>query len=300
MTKFSALKAALSGIDFIKNNQAFAKKFVLIYAGVYTLYYLALAQIGYFTDFAALTAVFQGGDMQEYAQAAQAKQAPQLILALLSFAAYLALCAAALRKMLRNEEVGLWGISWGKDENRMLLSLLILLAMLIGLYLVLIIPTVIISVPLLLRDANNPQNTAMVVGIILLIVMPFFAVFMVRFSQYGVLTIAKRKVAVMDSWRETKGQFWSYFGAHLLVYLAMMAVMCLGWFLAIKGFAGGNEPKNALEFLHPLIIIPTIVIFAIVGLLTLCANSVGAYAFYITHNGEGVVELETEKQDWPI
>lgn len=300
MNKFSPLKAAFSGIDFIKNNMDFSKKFILVFTIVYTLYYIALAQLGYFENLREIFSLFQTMEPQTMpSEMHPPNQGMQLGLATLTMFAYLALSAAAQRKMLRGEETGFHGFTWGKDENRMLLSILILSGMYVGFVIVFSIVAVIIAVPLIMRDPNNSAMMMIALAILIIALLPLAAFFMTRFSQYGVMCVAKRKIGVWESWRETKSQFWSFLGAHLIVYGAMMLVMALTWYFAIKTFGAAHAPKTALEFFHPLIILPTIISSAMIGALTLCANSVGAYAFYVMHGGEGVLESETEKQGWP-
>ena len=92
----------------------------------------------------------------------------------------------------------------------------------------------------------------------------------VRFSLAVPITVAERRIAVFDSWRLTRGHFWSLLGMTLLSAVMAMVVYVLLALVAMPVFffaLGGFENFEALEAMAPIEIMTNMAPFAIAAMV---------------------------------
>lgn len=133
----------------------------------------------------------------------------------------LVLYTAGLRASLRPGEGRFAYLRLSMDEVRMVLVALLLWVGFFLLYLVLVLVLGLIGgvVAVASREAAVP--------VLILLGLAAFAVliyFYVRFSLVFALTMQRGKVIIGESWRLTKGRFWTLLAAYLVVALIIMAV----------------------------------------------------------------------------
>mgnify|MGYP001570192318 CR=1 FL=1 len=306
MNKFSATKAAFSIFDFMKFNRNFVLKYIAFYFFFIVAYLAAMWAIGYFDLFKIMMESAASGNPEAMDIAALNQWSGSIVpkmglVMILSAGAWVMYISAVLRKMLRNEEIGFHGLSWGKDENRMALAFLVYFGLYIGFYLMLV-------VGLLIGGGiawGLGQISPILSGIIsVLIGIGFFCAlfaFIVRLSQFGVLTIANRKMGTIDSFKETRGNFWSFFGAHFILSFIVMLVMFV--LLAVGVMIYGNnlgmpgaENSETLSAIMPQFFAIGLIYSLIAGFVMQAQICVGAYAYKVMHEGE---ELPSEPDATP-
>jgi hypothetical protein len=279
MTKtFSASEAALSIFELAKRQPQFVLRFCIIYA------------LGFMISYAIVAATGVGQAMQGYmALVAGGKPPnPERILDVLSpagpgFAVLMVYwlvtgaitSAMGLRKAIRDEDQGLFGIQFGKDEINLMLAIMLLGVILFG-----------INVGVSLIGGVLGGANAGFVFLAMLVSLLALSVVGIRLSQFGVLTIAQEKVVVLPSWAETKGHALRFLGAYLLwiiisgvIAIIAQSVGTLGASaLAVK--VGVGMPASLGEFAKPGWLLFTLIYGLASGFGTLGAICVGAYAWH--------------------
>jgi hypothetical protein len=156
----------------------------------------------------------------------------------LSLALWTITLAAAQRSILRPERSGFFYLRLGMDELRMALLAIVLFILS---YIVLVVLIVAVGVFVMTFGA------AMGVGIKTLVVAPIglalvalFVWLEVRLSLAFPLTLLRRKIVIGESWRHTRGRFWTLFGAYLVIFLLLCAI----WIAA--GSVSGASYLSAL------------------------------------------------------
>lgn len=279
MTKtFSPSEAALSVFELAKRQPQFVLRFCIIYALVLIATYAIAGATGV------------GEAMQNYValNARGATPSPQKMMEVLSPAAagftiiivFNLLCAGltsamALRKAVRNEDVGFLGLQIGSDEFRLLIAIaligLILFAVNVG-----------VSIVIGVAAAGN----AALVMLAVLVAMIVGGFVLVRLSQFGVLTIANQEISVIPSWTETKGHGWRFLGAYLLwgIIAAIMSLIAqsIGGIgaLALGVKVGSGFPISFVDALKPGWLFYTLIYGLVAGLGNLGSICIGAYAWH--------------------
>jgi hypothetical protein len=139
-----------------------------------------------------------------------------------SLALWTVTIAAAQRAILRPERSGFFYLRLGMDELRMtLLAIVLFILSYIGLVALGIAAGVFVMT----------FGAAMGVGLKTLLLVPIglalVALFIwveVRLSLVFPLTLLRRRIVIGESWRLTKGRFWTLFGAYLVLFLLMCAI----------------------------------------------------------------------------
>jgi hypothetical protein len=170
------------------------------------------------------------------------------LMELLMLVVFTILMTAAQRAVLRPAEASFAFMRVGMDELRMFaLAIILLLASYFGMV---ILGVVIAIVASLLAAAAGMAavGAAMVVAMILLVAV--FVWLEIRFCLAFPLTLLRRKIIIGESWRLTKGRFWTLFGGFLLLFLALLALWIVVALLTQGGYwseliRNGMNPQAA-------------------------------------------------------
>jgi hypothetical protein len=157
---------------------------------------------------------------------ALAPMGASLLVSLVFLALFIIFLTAAMRSVLRPSEPGLAFLRFGMDELRQIgLCLFFLILFYVGLIIVGILFGLIIALVI----ASTGTGTAMVVAIaigaaILLLLISWLSV---RLMLSLPLTLLRGSITISESWRLTRGRFWTLFGGFLPIYLLQM-ILSLG------------------------------------------------------------------------
>ncbi len=248
---------------------------------ILTLLTLAVFSMGgYFEALSQYTALTTGGkvpsDAKIFALLGKVNWPILVIGFIVSSLLSIMVSTACLRKEVRHEEIGKYGLSWGNDEKQLLIAILQLFGLFILGYIAIIIVMTIFAVLKL-----SLLNVIPLVGLVLFI---FF--FIGRYGIYGVLTIANKKASAMASYNYTKEQFWSFLGAFVLNGIIVMIISMLlstilgAIFAPLMSDAIGRMPSSMAGFFS----IGSLLYFgltgAIGGALHIAMVCTGAYAYH--------------------
>lgn len=229
-----------------------------------------------------VTAILFGSAFVEFFQAAEALERAgaeptwQDFAPLLGFYAVLipgsiivgsVIYGAVNRAVLRPAESAFGYLRFGADELRIIavsiLLCLLFVALVIGLGLVVGIVAGVLS-----AVAGDVAAWITIPAVIAMYGAMIWAA--VRFSLAIPITVAERRIAVFDSWRMTRGNFWSLFGMMLLSAVMAMVVYFLFAIVAAPIFyfaLGGFGNLQALDGMAPMEIMTTMAPFAIAALV---------------------------------
>ncbi len=279
MTKtFSPSEAALSVFELAKRQPQFVLRFCIIYALTFIATYALMAATGVNKALVVYTGLTAGGRMPspERIMEVLSPAGPGFLIFLI-FALLVSAVTSAmgLRKAVLDEETGLFGLSFGKDEINLLVAMLIIVS---GLFAV----NMLVG---LIGTIVTGGNFALMFLVVLVSIIAMCAV-SIRFSQFGVLTIANQQIAVAQSWRETKGQSWRFIGAYLL-WIVIATIIGLifqslgGIGAAAMGVKIGNGlPETFAIFFKPGWLFYTLVYGLASGFSNLGMICIGAYAWH--------------------
>ena len=138
-------------------------------------------------------------------------------------AVVLILVTAAMRAALRPEERAFGYMRLGADELRMLGLGLLLMLLVLAIYLVLVLA--IVAVVAAFAAIRVPVVGALIAVPAALATFAAIVFIWVRLSISIPLTLWRRKIAVREAWRLSRGHFWSLFGGYFLVMLILYVVM---------------------------------------------------------------------------
>ncbi|MBP6876994.1 MAG: hypothetical protein KBC34_03155 [Phenylobacterium sp.] len=161
------------------------------------------------------------------------------------------MAAAVYRVTLRPEDRGLAYLKLGMDEVRLVLLtgvyFLLVLGAAIGAVLV---AGLIAAVVMMVAGQGAGALMGVVIEFFILGVLFYTAV---RLSLAPAITFAEHRLAIFDSWRLTKGQFWKLTGAYVLAICGIiaMSLLVLVIFAAAVAIAKGGDIQAAGRMFSP-------------------------------------------------
>jgi hypothetical protein len=222
---FSASDAAFEGFRVVRRKPMTLVFWTLLYivvmGAVFALVGPGLA--GMMTASARIEAAGAGASLADMQPLFQNFALMVAIIAPLSLLAGAVMAAAVARAVLRPNESGFGYIRVGGDEFRVL-AVTIVLALLM--FAVTALGSVLIGVLAAAAGRTPMLWLVVVLGGIALVC--FYVWLLVRLSLAVPITMAERRIAIFDSFRLTKGRFWSLLGMALLAGVLSMVVGILG------------------------------------------------------------------------
>jgi hypothetical protein len=159
---------------------------------------------------------------------------------------FIVLMTASQRAVLRPAEQGFFYLRLGMDELRMIgLGLLVAIVSYVGLLLVILVGTIAAAA----FGMALGTAAAAIVGILLFFaLLGVFIWLQVRFSLIFALTVARRKIVIGESWRLTRGHFWTLFGGYLAVFVIIVILAILAGLVTTGSyfydiFANAGNPE---------------------------------------------------------
>ena len=298
--RFSPRAAAFSIIDFTKAHPSFVLKYSLFYVVFMVLYFAALGAIGYFDIFKIM---FAGGgepditELNRYNSEVTSKMWPLIILSMLVYVAYK---GAVLRKMIRGEEIGFYGFTWGKDENRLALSSLIWFALYFATYLVVVLVGLAIGFVAGFAFKNVPILAGILIFVDIVACVGIFIYVLARIGQYSTISIARRKIVVMDSWNLTKGHTGSFVLAYLIFFVAFTIILAIFGAFAFQIVKSDFSASSFPNLMNPKWFALGIIYGLITSFMMLAMSCISAYAYKIMFDGEELTqEIDVKTATWP-
>jgi hypothetical protein len=279
MTKtFSPSEAALSIFELAKRQPQFVLRFCIIYALVLMATYALAGATGVGKALQGYIALAAGGrppNPERILEVLSPASMGFFIVAAFGLIAGAMTGAMALRKAIRDEDSGFFGLQFGKDEINLLLAMLMMGGTLIGVnFIIGLIGGF---------AAGGNAGVMFLVVFIAFIVMSFVGI---RLSQFGVLTIANQNVSVIPSWTETKGQAWRFVGAYLLWIIIASIIGLIAQSIggigagAMKVSVSSGMPETLGAFFKPGWLFYTLIYGLASGFGNLGSICIGAYAWH--------------------
>jgi hypothetical protein len=279
MTKtFSPSEAALSVFQLAKRQPQFVLKFCIIY-GVVTMVNHAFAGASgvgeAMKNYMALLESPASVTPERITQVLKPAAIGFDLLFFMSFISGVFLTAMGLRKAVRDEDSGLYGLQFGGDEIRLLLAMLLFAMALFC------VSFVAISVIGLMTTGN--MALAMLGGFLVLMIT---AAAGIRLSQFGVLTIAQRRIVLVPALTETKGHFGRFLGAFVLWGVIALLTIMIASIIASFGASIlgariiGIYPTSLAMFMTPSWMFYSLAMGLAGGFISLGTLCVGSYAWH--------------------
>jgi len=145
-----------------------------------------------------------------------------LLMELVILFVFTVLMTAAQRTVLRPAESSFASMRLGMDEVRMFaLTLLVFIGSYIGFV---VLAMVLGMVAALLAAALGVGVAGVAMLLAMLVAFGIFIWFEVRLCLAFPLTLLRRKIIIGESWRLTRGRFWTLFGAFLVLFLVLLVL----------------------------------------------------------------------------
>ncbi|MBI1234686.1 MAG: hypothetical protein GC208_09310 [Alphaproteobacteria bacterium] len=182
----------------------------------------------------------------------------------------------------------------GLDEGRSFVVGLVHMALLMGVYLLMIIPffvfMMLVSIPLS-ATGTEPGGWAMAGSAIAVLL--FYGLYLfgllaagVKFAPAYAMTVLEKRIVIFDSWEATKGVFWSAFVSTLIPVgfsiIAQIALLLIQ--LIVQGvmmLAGFNPEPETVSASNGAVMVSFGVMIVIGGAIWICmmAMALGPYAY---------------------
>jgi hypothetical protein len=275
---FSPSEAAFSVFELAKRQPQFVLRYCIIYALSVMVTYALAGATGFgqvLQNYVALTAGGKVPDPDKIVAVLEPASTGIIIMMVVGLLTGAITTAMGLRKAVRDEDRGLFGLEFGSDEINLLLAMMLVGAILFGVNLAIT----------LVGGIASGGNVVLLFPIVLasLIAMSYVGI---RFSQFGVLSIAGRRVAVVPSWVETKGQVWRFLGAFVLWIVVSGIISLIAGAISTIGAGalgakiGGTMPISFEAFMTPGWLFYSLISGLVAGLANLGYICIGAYAWH--------------------
>jgi hypothetical protein len=274
---FSPSEAALSIFTLAKRQPQFVLRYCILFALMVMVTFALGAVLGVGKVLQDYVGLFRGStvpDQQALVDLLTPATGGITIMLVFSVITSAILTAMGLRKAVRDEDIGLFGLQFGSDEVRMGAAFLIFGAILVGVNVAVIVLGGLVSF-------GNAGLIALV-GLASLVAMGLVSL---RLSQFGVLTIANRRVAVGASWQETKGQALRLMGAYGLWLVVMLIFTGLAQAIGTLGAAAMGVRVNGMPATLGEMASAGWLFYALIyglasGFANLSSLCIGAYAWH--------------------
>ncbi|MBN8647932.1 MAG: hypothetical protein J0L55_08260 [Caulobacterales bacterium] len=282
--KFSPSDAAVSIFTFAKLNPKFTIKFMAISAILSLIFTIMLSFTGIMEFSAAVEKLNPNStDLEPFYNALKLINTPVtfgfFITAILVSGI---LSAMALRKLVRNQETGFYGLSFGNDEKNIIFGNLIIALIIFGV--IFAISFVISFVAVFFPPIAFLFPVFAILGVIFLIG---------RLGIWAVISIANHTIGIKETYKYTKEQFWSFVGAYILCVtlfiIASIFVKALLSFLFSAIMPAGTfykAPANGNEILTIGTLLFQFIFSFLSSFGSLALLCVGAYAYHQIEAGE--------------
>ena len=282
--KFSPSDAAVSIFTFAKLNLKFTITFMAISA-VFSLFFTILLSYSGIMEFSAAVEKINPNstDLEPFYNAFKLINLPVTIgFFVIAIIVGAILTSMALRKLVRNQQIGFHGLSFGNDEKNIILG---------NLLIALIIFSVIFAISFVISFiAVFFKPIALLIPVFVILGAIFL---MGRLGIWAVISIANHKIGIKDAYKYTKEQFWSFVGAYILcgtlVIIASIFVKALLSFLFSAIMPAGTfykVPANSKEILTIGTLLFQFVFSFLSSFGSLALLCVGAYAYHQIEAGE--------------
>ncbi|MGD2132412.1 MAG: hypothetical protein PVI23_06425 [Maricaulaceae bacterium] len=241
MNKFSAGEAAFYGFGLIKRDPMTFLGITLLYAliGVY----LALVLLPAYADFLGL--MMTAPDDEEailgavfgfYGMIGQ--------MLLLSLPVAMIILGAVQRSLVHGQSKGWFlGLKLGMDEVRVILVTIVCYLFIVVLPYIGIAVVVGLFAAVMAATGGESAAAAVGLGVLMLVAMVGAIVVIVwlaiRLSAAGPATVGEQRFVIFESWKITKGRFWTLFLAYLILYAIVLVAetVIAGVVVAVVGAA---------------------------------------------------------------
>ncbi|MBR7619419.1 hypothetical protein JKL49_08475 [Phenylobacterium sp. 20VBR1] len=243
MTKFSPSDSALEGFRITRERPGTILAWSLVYfLGIMVIAMIMVTALG--PDFIKFVQKggLESGDAGAYGAVLRQHQVAFLAIIVISIFLLSVLMGGIYRLALRPSEKGIAHLRLGADELRLTVVNLALFS--VG----------VLFLVLTFGAAKLGGPFGVLVSLALAVAMIWAGV---RLLLATPMTFAEHRIAILDSWRLTKGHFWSLFGMTILAIIFYIMVWLLFSIIsyATVAIAGGNEAISNPANLAPLAIV---------------------------------------------
>ena len=243
MTKFSPSDSALEGFRITRERPGTILAWSLVYfLGIMVIAMIMVTALG--PDFIKFVQKggLESGDASAYGAVLRQHQFAFLAIIVISIFLLSVLMGGIYRLALRPSEKGIAHLRLGADELRLTVVNLALFS--VG----------VLFLVLTFGAAKLGGPFGVLVSLALAVAMIWAGV---RLLLATPMTFAEHRIAILDSWRLTKGHFWSLFGMTILAIIFYIMVWLLFSIIsyATVAIAGGNEAISNPANLAPLAIV---------------------------------------------
>ncbi len=188
--------------------------------------------------------------------------------------------AACLRWLIKGEQKGFFGFSFGADTWRVYLTYWIwfFLAVACGILFLIVFGGMIgsmFAIGAAGGDTSSLGGVALALPLVFLLVLAAMTYVGVRLAPAAATSVARNRFAFLDAWKVTRGRFWGllgafvllwimYFVATMILYGAGGAALAVGLMTNANQLSGDPSPEQVFAvFAQPTVLVPLVLICAV-------------------------------------